>query len=51
MPVHNCKNPDCGKKYEVEKGDHDDGFCCYECWEAVNCGEPESVSFEELTVE
>lgn len=46
-----CKNPECGKNYEVKKNETDDGFCCFECWEAVNCLEPEEKEIPEYIEE
>ena len=43
-----CKNKDCGKPYRVKENEIDDGFCSFECWEKVNCKQPENLIFEEL---
>lgn len=43
-----CKNPACQKTYEIDDVKQDDGFCSDECWEAVNCHEPEHIRFEEI---
>jgi len=44
-----CSNPDCQKTYEVPEENHDDGFCSFDCWENVNCKQPQEVVFEDLT--
>lgn len=36
-----CQNPHCNKKYMLEEGEVDDGYCSFECWEKVNCQNPE----------
>jgi hypothetical protein len=37
-----CINLDCAKEYEV--GERDDGYCCFDCWERDNCGQPMQVT-------
>jgi hypothetical protein len=44
-----CSNPECQKEYEVKDEKHDDGYCCFDCWEKVNCKEPQLI-FEDFTV-
>ena len=44
-----CSNPDCQKPYDAE-GRHDDGFCCFDCWEQVNCKDPQEIIFEDITL-
>jgi rubredoxin len=41
MPTHTCKH--CGKPYEIQDGDVDDGSCSFECWEKLHCDKPRAV--------
>jgi len=43
-----CLNPECGKTYNVVNINTDDGCCSFECWEKVNCREPNHAHFEEI---
>lgn len=40
---HVCKNPNCNKKYTLNKNDIDDGYCSFECWEEANCKTPKEI--------
>jgi hypothetical protein len=51
MPEKTCQNPNCQKTYHVNENDQDDGFCCYACWEEVNCKEPEKVVNKEFVLD
>ncbi len=46
-----CSNPDCRKVYQTETEIDDTmGYCSFECWEKVNCHEPETEVFESLKI-
>lgn len=38
-----CLNPNCNKNYDLTKieAKSDDGYCCFECWEEMNCEAPQ----------
>jgi len=42
IDVSICKNNNCKKEYVIS--DTDDGYCSFECWEKINCGEPKIIS-------
>ena len=48
--TNNCLNPKCKKIYPVVDMKEDDGFCCFECWESINCDE-EVETEEEISIE
>lgn len=43
-----CKCINCRTVYTINENEADDGYCCFDCWEEVNCLEPEEyqVSIE-----
>lgn len=45
-----CSNPICQKTYEVSTEIHDDGFCCFDCWEQANCKEPQEAVLEDISL-
>jgi hypothetical protein len=51
MNQHVCSNPACQKTYDLNHGDVDDGFCSFECFEAINCKVPQSIKFEEFSID
>lgn len=52
--IHSCKNPECKNTYTLRRDETDDGFCCFICWEKVNCAEPEkhvdSLNLQDILV-
>lgn len=44
-----CRNQDCNKEYTAD--DSDDGYCSFECWEHVHCGQPNEAVHEEITID
>lgn len=46
-----CENPNCGVEYDVADESNDSGTCSFECWEKLNCHEPEKIWFELLEVQ
>jgi hypothetical protein len=44
LPV--CKQ--CLGAYVVPSGDTDDGYCSFECWQAVNCKEPPTIEINRI---
>jgi len=49
MGQNTCSNPECHKTY-YSKEDTDDGFCSFECWEKINCHEPQKMVLEDIPI-
>jgi len=38
-----CHNPECQRVYDSDDKDADVSFCCFPCWEKVNCKSPTEI--------
>jgi len=43
-----CIRPGCNNEYTVKDNQVDDGLCSNECWEIMNCSDPEEPQNENI---
>jgi hypothetical protein len=48
--INICSNPECHKPYDLADKNSDRDFCSFNCWEKVNCKNPQQVSFEHFSL-